>query len=447
MDLPSATVSLDKTAWVSNYFEKFFLPVREDRIGVEFEFPILSLNGKLWSLGIIDQLNKFIQVQLGFRVTVLRGGIALAFQHPQLDDKISYEVTHSTLEFSLAPQDNIVFLEQRFFGYFIPLQEFLLGRGVFLGCTGIHPLPYHRNFDALPHPHYKNIEAYLKVSAKGVHPDYRKPHLLMIGNQTHIQVPFHKLYQYLNMYHAVGWIECLLFANSFKHSAGQYLCCYRDFLLRHCGFAANPKNVEYPDLWYQSNNDFFDDFLQKSIFTKKEKEKYAYFSPIQLNRLEVPRQRFASGNQYVDLSLLDLEDCLTFNPIKVTTYGTLEMRGCCQQPLADIFAPAAFHLALREAHHIILEMLPKAWSEYAELLRWKANHRHVAVVQQKETVATILGVLFSCLQKRNYGEEKYLSILFDRVSQNTNPALVMNNQLEKGKSITSHILKDSLPYD
>ena len=33
-----------------------------------------------------------------------------------------------------------------------------------------------------------------------------------------------------------------------------------------------------------------------------------------------------------DISLADLPDCLAFNPVRITPYGTLEIRSACQQP-------------------------------------------------------------------------------------------------------------------
>ena len=254
---------------ISNHFKKFFQGSKCDLIGVEFEFPILSLDEKNWSPDIITKLNTYITDVLCFQPILFADQEPIAFAHPVFKDKISYEVTHSTLEFSLHPKASISDLETAFLSYFLPIQAFLLRSHVFLGCVGLHPFDYYQTHPVLRHPHYQNIDRYLRRCSKANQDDFYRAPSMMIGSQTHVEVPFNQIYKYQNAYHSLGWLESKLMANShYKNETREYYC-YRDILLRNCGFGHNSENVSYPSQYFDCNRDFFQRFAQKSIFTKK----------------------------------------------------------------------------------------------------------------------------------------------------------------------------------
>ena len=340
MFYPATTIKASAAEYIASSFRPFFKEKVEGNIGIELEFPILSVDEKPWPKTIIRSLNHFIQNSMNFESVVEVEGQPLVFQHPVWRDKISYEVTHSTLEFSMAPRNNIVDLEHSFKFYYLQIQDFLLGHNVFLACTGLHPFGYYRRHPALPHPHYLNITEFLRKYSKGHSPEFAFAPWLMIGSQTHIEAPWSQLSRFLNAYFSLGWCELILMANSYRSAPGAEWLCYRDYLIRGSGFGYNPENVNYPNQFFSSNNEYFERYGKKSIFTKKDGHQYLHFQPVKLEQI------FAEDGLEIkpgiELMPSDVKNCLAFNPVRLTRYGTLEIRSTCQQPFDDLFAPAAF---------------------------------------------------------------------------------------------------------
>jgi hypothetical protein len=214
--------------------------------------------------------------------------------------------------------------------------------------------------------------------------------------------------------------------------------------LRKSGFGYNPKNVQYPNLVYRDNQHFFQDYLKKSIFTKKTNTGLQHFQPVPLECLTETSQTFHQQDQAITLSLHDLEYCLSFNPIKVTRYGTLEIRSTCQQPFQSLFTPVALQLALKLMAEDRHQMPNNQWITHAEQHRLQTNRYHFHLFQDTHLIFKILERLRIYLEGRNLGEEKYLLPLFENLESKTNPALKLREQKCK-KSPISYLLKTSLP--
>ena len=436
MTTTALATGISKSDYVANYFKQKFPNQVDNNIGIEFEFPILSLDCKAWNRKMIPSLCEFIRSGLNFEDHEAINGSPLSFVHPTTEDKISFEVSHSTLEISLGPQHTLIELDAAFQTYFRQLQEFLYNRNCYLGCCGLHPFKYYPNYPVLESPHYLNITGYLRKYSDPSSLDYRTAPWLMIGSQTHIEVPYDDIYFHLNHYHALGWVESLLFANSPAKST----LLYRDTLLRRSGFGFNPKNVCYPDEYYGSNQGVFEEYLNKSIFTNQNNGIPYFFKPVQLSRLSMPTEEVGNA-----LNLSSLDQCLAFNPVRLSQFGTLEIRSTCQQPLAHIMTPAAFHLAIREASTELNEMLPQFWCLRAEQLRQRANHRRSYFNSMSNQLLKIIEILSTALARRCFGEEKYLEILYTRIVQRTNPALQQICESSTPRTLNAFLIKNSTP--
>ena len=209
---------------VSNHFEQYFQRPKDGHIGAEFEFPILSIDEKPWSSHLIPLLNDFITNALCFQPSLFAAEEPIAFVHPVFGDKISYEVTHSTLEFSLSPKKCIPDLEASFLSHFLPIQAFLLKHHLFLGCVGLHPFDISSITSCIwRYPHYQNIDQYLRKYSKINQDQYHRAPSKMVGSQTHVEVTFDQIYKYQNVYQSLGWLESKLMANSYFNDEYQHL--------------------------------------------------------------------------------------------------------------------------------------------------------------------------------------------------------------------------------
>ena len=142
--------------------------------------------------------------------------------------------------------------------------------------------------------------------------------------------------------------------------------------------------------------------------------------------------------------MADLDHCLAFNPVRITPYGTLEIRSTCQQPLEDIFTPVAFQVAIRHCADELLSIMPKTWAQHAERLRSHANLNHPMAYAKQELIPKLLKTMVDSLAQRNYGEEKYLDVLFERYYSRSNPAIDLAKIKSKRHSVTKYILETSI---
>ena len=61
----------------------------------------------------------------------------------------------------------------------------------------------------------------------------------------------------------------------------------------------------------------------------------------------------------------------------------------------------------------------------------------------RDLIPSILKIMTHGLAARNYGEEKYLNILFERFYSQSNPALALGKIISQQKSVTEYLLQTS----
>ena len=131
----------------------------------------------------------------------------------------------------------------------------------------------------------------------------------------------------------------------------------------------------------------------------------------------------------------------TFKTEDLTFRGTVEFRSACCQPISDVMTVAAFHIGLLDKTDELMELIKNDRSLYnngynaVELRRRLVCRVKPAFIDIDGLYALAEQILDLCRQgliERGYGEEIYLSPLYERVEKRTNPAQTMLTELESG---------------
>lgn len=134
----------------------------------------------------------------------------------------------------------------------------------------------------------------------------------------------------------------------------------------------------------------------------------------------------------------------TFKSEDLTFRGTIEFRSACCQPISDVMTVAAFHIGLLDKTDELNELIRNDHSLYnngynaVELRRQLVCRSRPAYIDTDGLYALTKQIVDLCRQgltERGFGEEIYLSPLYERIEKRTNPALSMLTRLERGTHI------------
>ena len=140
----------------------------------------------------------------------------------------------------------------------------------------------------------------------------------------------------------------------------------------------------------------------------------------------------------------------TFKSEDLTFRGTIEFRSSCCQPISDVMTVAAFHTGLLDKTDELMGLIKNDRSLYnngynaVELRRQLVCRVKPAYIDMDGLYALAKQILDLCKQgliERGCGEEIYLSPLYERIKNRTNPALTMLYQLENGTHIDNIIME------
>ena len=167
---------------------------------------------------------------------------------------------------------------------------------------------------------------------------------------------------------------------------------------------------------FQSEDDYFDYLEKTAIFTAEREEGTYYFEPI--------RVKDYLTTKAIDAMSIDGQR-VSLTPKDLTTRGTVEFRSVCTQPFYLTFAPAAFHLGLLvnlEKFEALLQETTffDSYDYDFPAIRRRFSKKDLEKKELEQIVVLTKGLLECAeegLKRRGFGEEIYLSPLYDKLDK------------------------------
>ena len=268
------------------------------------------------------------------------------------------------------------------------------------------------------------------------------------ASQVQLDVTKEKVPQVINTFNQLEPIKALLFSNSVLLHENEDLLCCRDMLWENSTHGINPHNVGMYDCEINTVDDLLNYISTTSIYCVERNGKYLNFKPV--NLLEYFNTETLTGEYLENGEICSMEfhpepeDIIylrTFKTEDLTFRGTVEFRSACCQPISDVMTVAAFHIGLLDKTDELMELIKNDRSLYnngynaVELRRRLVCRVKPAFIDIDGLYALAEQILDLCRQgliERGYGEEIYLSPLYERVEKRTNPAQTMLTELESG---------------
>ncbi len=439
---------------------RFFAPLRRPRtrrVGVELEFPVWNMEpGAATDFDAVHEATNEFLARFSFPDVSNDDAGALYRAHDSLTgDELSFDCSFNTLELSFGPDENILEVRRRFLDYYPVLQAAFFRRGHALTGMGINPRWRENRQEPIGNGRYRMLLHHLKSYSKyggsprfHDHPDFG---LFSCASQSQVDADEQSVIPAINAFNALEPFKAILFANS--PFGDRNVLCGRDSLWSQSLHGLNPHNCGLYGVHLRSLEDLAGYLASTSIYCVERGERYINFAPIPL------REYIKLGTvvgEYWDATAETHRKCLItpspgdvawLRPFKfedITQRGTIEFRSVCEQPVCDVFTPAAFHAGLAEKVSELGELLANdsvlyghgyGTSELRSLLTrrdWPSFIDRKALSVQLQR---ILDLAENGLEKRGFGETVLLTPLRRRADTLSNPALEQIKRLERGESI------------
>ncbi|MBE7022099.1 MAG: hypothetical protein E7414_02640 [Ruminococcaceae bacterium] len=422
--------------------EAFITPfTNPDRryVGVELEFPLISLSGEALKRDIIAPFTTHLLTN-GFRVeeTDIHGrGVFLINED---GDCLSFDNAYHNFEFAMAKADNLTMLAERFYHLYRLAQEFLLAHGHTL--CGLGTNPRYSVSDPLPveYPIYRTLRSFLAGFSGGDFHRYTNFPAWLSSVQTHMDVTAERLPRALTLMASLDFARALLFSNALPLAGAkgqENTLCFRDYLWEKSGFGSLADNVGPVCGRFDSCEDIVDMILKKSMFLRRDGEDYQVMPPVSVE------DYFNAGAPPSDITAY-----LSFKNVEVTRRGTLEIRSDCAQPVGAAFAPPAFNLGilsvLEAAEALTEDFFAKALpADLAQAPDRNARLRRNVIYGEPlfAEEAAVKGFLYALvllaekgLKTRGFNEEKLLMPLYHRAESLVCPAKIFKERRQSGEA-------------
>ena len=450
-----------KTELDEAIFQKYILPTRRKRtdiVGVELEYPIVNLQEEPVDFSVVHHLTELFVAR--FHLAELHyddeGNICSAVS-PDNGDCLSFDCSYNTLELSFGKETNIHTLDQRFQDYYIFIQDYLNQADHTLTGMGVNP-NYQINY-SIPIPngryrmllhHLSSYERYGDTLPFHQHPSFG---LFACASQVQLDAEEKDLIETLHSFSRLQPFNALLFANSL-FSEGSWLLS-RDHFWRNSMHGYNPRNVDFYPENIRSIGELINYIESMSIYCVERGEKYINFTPTPLwvyfSRDTLTGEYYENGS-YHEITfhpeLGDLQWLRSYKLVDLTYRGTIEHRSVCQQPIDQVFAPAAFHTGLTENLHELTVFLQTDTSLYGHgldtfALRKLLCHGSLPDFTEKKRISQALMALLRLaedgLRQRGYAEETFLAPLYERAETLQSPAVKTLNGLRKGIPLSYYV--------
>ena len=323
-------------------------------IGIELEYPVVNLEGKVTDTELVKDLFRYLASVLNFSVeTVDDFGNPIQLLDPISQDTILFEVSYTTIEFAFRKAATIQEVERRFSRYMNVIQKKLSEKNhTIVGC-GLHPNWQENENQPVAYVRYQMLMNYLKLSGtvlgSDLH-DYPQYGAFICGSQVQLDVSKSNYLRVINAFTQIEVAKAYLFANSEFSGADWDTKISRDIFWEESMHGIYSENVGVNARLFKDENDFFDYLDHSAIFTAERDGETYYFYPIRAkDYLGTPEiQAFALDGREILLypQEKDFQTHRSYQYQDLTTRGTIEFRSVCTQPLNRTFAATAFHLGL-----------------------------------------------------------------------------------------------------
>jgi gamma-glutamylcysteine synthetase len=439
---------------IHHYFIAPFANKKNKLIGVELEFPVVNLKNFYTDFSVTQMIMpKFIE-RFGFEVMQDDFDGRPVCVHNKMGDKISFDGTFNTLEFSLAPALNSRVMFERFHVFLAFIQEFLLSKNHLLSGLGLHP--YYNSIDMTP----INTSYYHALNMLLHHNDGINIWISSAA-QTHVDASVDELVDTINLISRLSFVSAKLFSNSAYLSGpkavdhGGAICC-RDYFYQCFASVAASQGARFGLQLVKNLDDLTLGIKNHFIFRVfRENVGYISFAPIILK--DYFCQEKVVGHVMTQTGIIkeysftpvfsDLKFLRPYNAVEPRIYGTLEVRGDCIQPVATVFAPAAFYAGVLQNRRKVEELLVSLGDFDPMDFRRRIIHRELPPQMTRAQLSRLMMQVVAAAEEgliaRNFGEESFIRPLYQRAETLKSPAEDNLDLLQKGMTLADVIKRNA----
>lgn len=453
---------MKSTALDEAIYERYIVPSKRKRTklaGLEFELPIVNRKNLPVDFHVVHKVTEAFIREFSFGgICRDDDGFIYAAIEKNTGDGISFDCSYNTLEFSFGTESDLNVLYGRFARYYTFVQDLFATYGHALTGMGINPhyainqnIPVvSERYRMLLH-HLSSYKNYGDAILFHDHPNFG---LFSCASQIQMDVEEKDLVETLNTFTKLEPLKALIFANS-PWGEEQELLCSRDMLWRNSLHGLNRHNVDMYGVELESIDEIVSYIRSMSLYCVEREGKYVNFPPIPLMKYfasaEISGEYF-DGERYRQIcihpDISDLQYLRSFKFEDLTFRGTVEFRSVCEQPVKEIMASGAFHAGLMENLHLLTGLLENDHVIYhkgynaSELRRMFVRKKLPDLFDWQEgsrLLIKILEVARDGLQKRGFGEERFLEPLYRRAERLLSPAREMAEGLQAGRTLEDYI--------
>lgn len=416
--------------------ERYYTPIKENPelfIGIELEYPLVNLKGKATNLAVAKQLMRYLIEALDFQVEKYDlDGNPVQLVDQSSGDMILFEVSYNTIEFAFGKARVISEVEERLEAYLDLIQPYLSQSDHELQGWGVNPNWAKNDNRPVKLPRYEMLMDFLKLSTDkegDFFHDYPEYGAFICGSQVQLDVSRNNYLRVLNAFNQIEGPKAILFANSEFWGSDWDLSISRDLFWEHSMHGVFEENAGVFPSVFQSEDDYFDYLEKTAIFTAEREEGTYYFEPIRVKDY-LTTQAFDAMSIDGQRVLLTPEEAdfashRSYQFQDLTTRGTVEFRSVCTQPFYLTFAPAAFHLGLLvnlEKFETLLQETTffDSYDYDFPAIRRRFSKKDLEKKELEQIVVLTKGLLECAeegLKRRGFGEEIYLSPLYDKLDK------------------------------
>ena len=452
-------------------FQKYIEPTKKKRqeyVGIEIEMPVINLDKQPVDFAKIHALTAGFMERFQFEAESRdEDGNVNAAKNPENGDILSYDCSYNNLELSLGKEKELDALYERFAEYYTYIEEELAKSHYTLTGLGVNPYrEYNRNVP-VPNGRYRmlfhHLSSYPKYAELPMYfHEYPNYGMFSSASQVQLDVDYEDLPKTIRAFSRLEPIKALLFNNSILTGEHEELACCRDMFWENSTHGINPHNIGMFDCEIETVEDLKAYIESSSMYCVEKDGKYINFPPIPVMEYfakdEIEGEYYADGSYHTitfQPAIEDLDYLRTFKFEDLTFRGTIEFRSVCCQPISDVMTVSAFHLGLKNELDELDRLLEEDHVLYhhgysATELRKLFVKQEVPSFVDKDALDELAGQVVdlarSGLEKRGYGEEKYLEPLYDRIKKRQNPANRMLCQMRADGDIEKVIIEYAKLY-
>lgn len=463
--LKSIKSTIDQDKVKQKLYERFIEPTTKgykDFVGVEIEIPILNLEKKAVDFPTVHKVTQeFLQQFTQFKTNMTdHNSNASSLIDENTGDIVSYDCSYNNLEFSLGKETSLINVYERFRQYYTFFKETFEKYNHTLTGMGVNPYRKYNIHEPIPSERYQmlyhHLSSYTNYSdlPKYFHP-YPEYGMFSSASQIQLDVEKDNLIETINTFTKLEPLKAVLFSNSILLEDNEDLICCRDMFWQDSTHGINLHNIGMYETELESVNDLRKYIESLNIYCTMRDGFYINFPTINIidyfNQEKIQGEYCEKGKYYkteFTPELDDIEYLRSFKFLDLTYRGTIEYRSACAQPIRDVMTVSAFQLGLKHNLDKLKQLLDDDEVIYhqgytaSELRKLFCQRKLPSFVDEEKLynlLEQILDLSKEGLEKRGYGEEKFLSPLYDRIEKHSNPALDLLNGLESGRSIEEFI--------